>query len=226
MKFVSTTQQKNKTNENNSRAVANSLVQEKSSESELGFIDNRATKPIIQKPLSNQHSVQRYKLKAGDSEYLSEQRFVNGKDEIQFGGFSSCLGIVTCNSSGKLSGVHLVIMSRDDEYFPAENQKKKAQGILSKLGEAQGGLIFGFVADWKDYGPEFYAEIKNALDATPGKCTEINNEKGAWKIKYDNLRGWLTENNEESELYKAKKTEVETREATERWDDTPHIEAE
>lgn len=226
MKFVSKFQQKNKTNENNSRAVANSLIQEKYSGNELEFVDNRAIKQIIQRPLSNQHSLQRYKLKAGDSEYLSEQRFVNGKDEIQFGGFSSCLGVVTCNSSGKLSGVHLVLFSRDEEYVPDKDQKKIAQGILSKLGEAQCGLIFGFVEEWKNDCPVLFTEIKKGLDATPGKCSEIDNRKGAWKIKYDNIQGWLTEDNDKSDLFKAKRTDVETTEKAESWDDTPHVDAE
>lgn len=80
---------------------------------------------------------------AADVMAIAEREVGSGDGEIQFTGFSSCIGVVV-RENNKVRGVHLAVVKPDGTPFSKEDAVK----VLASLGTYTEAFIFGQIGVW------------------------------------------------------------------------------
>lgn len=104
-------------------------------------------------------------LNIGECEWASAQAIlpVNGQAQatVQFGKFTSCIGIVASNvDATEVIGIHLVMVNDQDEQFTAADVPT-VTALLAGFPENQS--IVGQIALWQDEVPDAFAALVDAL---------------------------------------------------------------
>lgn len=88
---------------------------------------------------------------------IEEQQFGSGQ-EIRFTKFTSCIGVIA-REGNKVTGVHLVIISKDDTPF----NNDAAQLTINTLGKYTQVVVIGQIDFWKGSVGEAYDALIKGL---------------------------------------------------------------
>lgn len=127
-------------------------------------------------------------LNIGECEWASAQAIlpVNGQPvpTVQFGNFTSCIGIVASNTDAtEVIGIHLVMINDQDQPFTAADVPT-VTALLAGFPENQS--IVGQIALWQDNVPDAFAALVDALP-NAGQSDQGDGTYGAGLNSVDQL---------------------------------------
>ncbi|MBV8173758.1 MAG: hypothetical protein JO151_04230 [Verrucomicrobia bacterium] len=107
-------------------------------------------------------------IKGTDPLKIQEQEYASGP-KIMFTAFTSCVGVIA-KEGGTLTGVHLVMVDKNDEYFGAD--ARDVPLVISKLPKSADKItIFGWLEDWRSSPNQ---TVKKAFAQLTGTLKEKN----------------------------------------------------
>ena len=107
-------------------------------------------------------------IKGTDPRNIREQEYASSPT-IKFTAFTSCIGVIA-KKGGTLTGVHLVMVDRNDKYFGAD--ARDVPSVISKLpASADKITIFGWLEDWRNSPNQ---TVKNAFAQLTGTLKANN----------------------------------------------------